>query len=95
MARPHLDLTDDIQPISAFRANAAGIVKQVQTTGRPVVITQHGQSAAVLLDVQTYQDMAEELETLQEIAEARTEYSDGQVIEHADLMSKLRARASQ
>ena len=95
MSRPHLDLTDDIQPISAFRANAAGIVKQVQTTGRPVVITQHGQSAAVLLDVRTYQEMADDLETLQEIAEARTDYAEGKVVGHADLISRLRARASQ
>lgn len=94
MTRPLLNLSDDIQPISAFRANAAALIKQVQETGRPVVITQHGHSAAVLLDVQTYQDLTEELETLQEIAEGRADHAAGKVVEHGELMAKLRSRAS-
>jgi antitoxin YefM len=94
MSRPALDLSDDIKPISEFRANAAALVKHVKSTGRPLVITQHGHSAAVLLDVQTYQDLTDELSTLKDIAEARTAYADGRGIEHAGLMAELRARAT-
>lgn len=34
--------TEDIRPLSEFRANAAAFVEQVQTTQRPIVLTQHG-----------------------------------------------------
>lgn len=52
-----IDLENDIRPLSEFRANAASLVRQVRMTGRPLVLTQHGKSAVVLLDVRQYQDM--------------------------------------
>lgn len=52
-----LDLVSDIRPLSEFRANTAALVTQVRKTGRPLVLTQHGKSAVVLLDVQLYQSM--------------------------------------
>ncbi len=90
-----LDLTDDIKPISEFRANAAALLKQVQATGRPMVITQHGRSAAVLVDVQSYQQMTEELDTLRDIAAARAQYAAGGVTSHSDLMGQALARLKQ
>ena len=32
--------TEDIRPLSEFRANAAAFVQQVQGTKRPVILTQ-------------------------------------------------------
>lgn len=46
MNRPHSD--QDIHPLSEFRAKVASFVQQVHQTHRPVVITHHGKSAAVL-----------------------------------------------
>jgi antitoxin YefM len=51
----------DIQPVTEFRARAAQFIEQVQATREPVILTQHGRSAAVLLDVTAYEDMVEEL----------------------------------
>jgi prevent-host-death family protein len=52
-----IDLENDIRPLSEFRANTASMVTQVRKTGRPLVLTQHGKSAVVLLDVRLYQTM--------------------------------------
>jgi prevent-host-death family protein len=52
-----IDLENDIRPLSEFRANTASLVTQVRKTGRPLVLTQHGKSAVVLLDVRLYQSM--------------------------------------
>ena len=65
-----IELDKDIMPISEFRANATGLIEQVNQTKRPLVITQHGKSAAVLLDVREYERMLERLELLTDIAEA-------------------------
>jgi len=45
-----MNLTEDIEPIPDFRANAAALLKQVQETRRPLVLTPHGRSAAVVFD---------------------------------------------
>ena len=52
-----INLEEDIRPLSEFRANTASLVKQVKKTGRPLVLTQHGKSTVVLLDVGHYQSM--------------------------------------
>ncbi len=65
-----IELDKDIMPISEFRANATGLINQVNRTKRPLVITQHGKSSAVLLDVKEYEALLERLELLTDIAEA-------------------------
>ena len=52
-----INLEEDIRPLSEFRANTASLVKQIKMTGRPLVLTQHGKSTVVLLDVGHYQSM--------------------------------------
>jgi prevent-host-death family protein len=89
MKRIHFDT--DIQPLSAFRANAAAIIEKVKKDKRPVVITQHGKGSAVLLDVADYEQMIETIEILQEINHAREELAAGKGIPHEEAMASIRA----
>ncbi|MEI8185476.1 MAG: type II toxin-antitoxin system Phd/YefM family antitoxin [Chlorobiaceae bacterium] len=57
-----INVEEDIRPLSEFRANTASMVKQVKKTGRPIVLTQHGKSTVVLLDVRHYQSMLSSIE---------------------------------
>ena len=59
---PRMLLDRDICPLSDFRANSATYIKQVHDTKRPLVITQRGRSAAVLLDVGEYEALLERIE---------------------------------
>ena len=76
-------LDQDVKPISEFRANAASLVQQVQRTRRPLVITQQGRSAAVLLAVSEYEKLIAKLELLQDIHTAEDQIDAGQGITHA------------
>ena len=51
----------DIRPVTEFRANAAQFIEQVRETGEPIILTQHGKGAAVLLDLEAFEAMVEEL----------------------------------
>lgn len=59
-----IDLENDIRPLSEFRANTASLVRQVKKSGRPLVLTQHGKSTVVLLDVRHYQSLVAAVERL-------------------------------
>jgi prevent-host-death family protein len=74
----------DIQPLSTFRGNVTGFIKQVQDTHRPLVITNHGRSAAVLLDVIKYEEIMERLELLQDIHLAESQLADGKGVIHSE-----------
>lgn len=58
-----LNIEEDIRPLSEFRANTAALVKQVKNTRRPLVLTQHGKSTVVLLDVGHYESLMSSLES--------------------------------
>jgi antitoxin YefM len=60
-------LDQDIESVSELGAKAAAFVEKVRETGRPIVITQDGRSAAVLLDVREYASMLERLEVIEDI----------------------------
>lgn len=85
-------LDQDVKPISEFRANAASLVQQVQRTRRPLVITQQGRSAAVLLDVSEYEELLAKLELLQDVHTAEEQLDRGQGITHAAARKKALER---
>jgi prevent-host-death family protein len=88
----HLRIATDIKPVSDFRANAAGMIEQVKTSGRPLVLTQRGESAAVLLDVAVYQGMVEEIELLSDVRTAMKQVELGQVLSNSAAKAVLRKR---
>jgi prevent-host-death family protein len=86
--------SQDVQPLSAFRANAAGFLDQVRSTKRPLVLTQHGKSAAVVLDVDQYEALVDEIELIRDIRQAKEELARGEGIPHDEVVAELRARLS-
>jgi prevent-host-death family protein len=87
-------LNDDIRSLSEFRSNASGFISQVHSTKRPLVITQNGKSAAVLLDVDEYDKIMEKTELIQDIETALTQISEGKGVEHSKARQMLKMRYS-
>lgn len=89
---PTLKPSRDIQPVTEFRANAAQFIEQVQATGEPVILTQHSRSAAVLLDVESYEGMLDELAQLRDVRQAEQQVAAGKRVTHAAVAKRIRAR---
>lgn len=84
-----INFENDIKPLSEFRANAANLVKQVKDTKRPLILTQHGKSAAVLVDVSAYQAIMDKLELLQDIQIAEKQISEGKVYSGEEVRQRI------
>jgi prevent-host-death family protein len=63
---PRLCPSQDVRPVTEFRAHASAFLQQIRETKRAVILTQHGRCAAVLLDVAVYEDLLGELALLRE-----------------------------
>jgi antitoxin YefM len=87
-----IQLDKDILPLSEFRANVASCIEEVRKTKRPIVITQHGKSAAVMIDVSEYEALMEKLEILTDIHVAETQIQSGNGIEHSEVKKQIRAK---
>lgn len=86
--------SQDVRPLSEFRANAATFVQQVRGTKRPLILTLHGRSAAVLMDVAAYEALIEEVEVLRDVRRGEDEIGRGRGTAHrrarAEVLSRLR-----
>ncbi len=74
-----MKLERDIQSVSEFKQNASKLVKQIQQTRQPLILTVNGKPAVVLQDVDTFQALASKREydlTVAAINEALLEWGD-------------------
>jgi antitoxin YefM len=89
---PRLRPSTDVRPVTEFRANTSAFLDQVQATKRPVILTQHGRSAAVLLDVAVYEDLLDEVALLRDIRTAEAHVANGDAVPHGVAARRLKAR---
>ncbi len=87
-----IQLDQDIRSLSDFRANAASYIERVKTKRRPLILTQHGKSSAVLIDVEEYQKLLDKIQLLEEISTARKELDHGEGVSQEEFFSELRAK---
>ena len=89
-----IKLDQDIRSLSDFRANAASYVERVKSKHRPLILTQHGKSSAVLIDVEDYQKLLDKIQLLEELSTARKELDNGEGVSQEEFFSVLRAKYS-
>ena len=83
-------LDQDVRPLSEFRANAASLIQKVQESQRPLVLTQRGHSAAVVLGVSDYENLVSELELLRDVKLAEQQLAEGQGIPQDEARARIK-----
>ncbi|MFH1146228.1 MAG: type II toxin-antitoxin system Phd/YefM family antitoxin [Pseudomonadota bacterium] len=74
-----MDLSKDIKPITYLKSHAADLLKQINETHCPVIITQNGEPRAVLQDPKSYETMRNALGMLKLISMAEDEIKNNNV----------------
>ncbi len=75
-----IDITSDIQSLTAFRRASGDFMKQLKKTKRPVVLTVNGKAAAVVQDAEAYQrllDIAARVDATEGIRQGLEDVSRG------------------
>ena len=72
-----MNISSDIKPISFLKSHAADILKQINDTRRPVVITQNGEPRAVLQDPESYDNMRKAIGLLKLISQGEEDLKQG------------------
>jgi len=80
----------DIKPISYIKTKAADMLKHVNSTRSPIIITQNGEAKAVLLDTRSYQDMTKALGTFSLLAQGEKDIDRGDTEAHDKVLKDLR-----
>ncbi len=62
-----IDISKDIRSLSDFKRNTTEFVREIQESGKPVVLTVNGRSKLVVQDATSYQKLLELVDRLEAI----------------------------
>ena len=95
LQRPRLD--KDVVSYTECRQTLAACMQRTRRTHRPLVITQNGHAASILLDISDFEDLWADNEARREREElsrsveiSRDQFERGEFISHHDLMARLK-----
>ena len=84
-----MKIATDIRPISYLKNKTADMLKQVNETRRPVIITQKGEPRAVLQDTESYEAMRNAIGILKLIAQSEEDVKQGKVRNQEDVFESI------
>lgn len=72
-----MNISTDIKPVTYLKSKTADLLKQINETHRPVIITQNGKPRAVLQDPKSYDNMRNAIGILKLISQGEEEIGNG------------------
>ncbi|MGB7297252.1 MAG: type II toxin-antitoxin system Phd/YefM family antitoxin [Candidatus Aminicenantales bacterium] len=72
-----MKISEDIKSVTYLKSRAADLIKQINATHRPVVITQNGEPKAVLQDPKSYEDTRNAIGILKLISRGEEDIKKG------------------
>ena len=72
-----MNISQDIRPVTYLKSRAADLLKQVNETHRPVVITQNGEPKAILQDPKSFENMRNAIGILKLVSQGEEQIRDG------------------
>jgi len=84
-----MKISTDIKPVSFLKSKAADMLRQVNETHRPIIITQNGEPRAVLQDPESYENMRNAIGILKLISQGEEDILDGKMETQDKVFSDL------
>jgi len=89
-----LRVSQNIVPVSDFKAKAADWLRRLVASSEPVVITQNGKAAGVLLSPAAYDELTERFRFTRSVEEGLADVEAGRVTPHEEVVGEMRRRFS-
>lgn len=84
-----MKISSDIKPVSYLKAHTADILKQINETHRPLVITQNGEPRAVIQDPESFDRMRNAIGMLKLIAQGEEDVKLGRTRPQDDVFKDI------
>ena len=88
----NIRVSENIIPVSEFKARAAELLRRLSGSSEPLVITQNGKAAGVLLSPAAYDEFTERFGFMKAVEQGLSDIDVGRVTPHADLVAEMHRR---
>jgi len=85
-----MNISTDIKSVTYLKSRAADLLKQINETGRPVVITQNGEPKAVLQDPKSYENMRNAIGILKLLSQGEEDIKNGRSKPQKDVFENIK-----
>ncbi|HPV05370.1 MAG TPA: type II toxin-antitoxin system Phd/YefM family antitoxin [Myxococcota bacterium] len=83
--------SNQIKPISYLKAHAAELIREINKSGEPLIVTQNGEAKVVVQDITKYDQEQETLALLKILALGMRQVEEGKVVPFEEVLDELRA----
>jgi antitoxin YefM len=87
-----ISITNDIVPIAEFKSGISRWFKSLKSTGHPLIITQNGKPAGVLLSPSDYDELVYKKSFLDSIGRGIADAESGKTYRTEEVRTTLRAK---
>lgn len=87
--------TQDIEPVTVLKREAAELISRARERSTPIVITQSGKPTAVLVDVESYERDRSAFLVLKLMAQGERDYAEGNTVSHAEAAKEFRRQLAE
>lgn len=82
-------IANDIIPLGEFKSGISSCLKKVQTTGHPLIITQNGRPAGVLLSPEEYDNLVYRKQFIESVERGMAAAESGEVYSTDEVRERL------
>ena len=84
-----MEIVDDIKPVTYLKSRAADVLKYINETHRPMIITQNGEAKAIIQDPKSYQDIRNALAIMKLLSFAEEDIRNGNLHSQEDVFNSV------
>jgi prevent-host-death family protein len=84
-----MNIQTDIKPVTYLKSRTADLLKQINETRRPVIITQNGEPRAVLQDPKSFEDMRKAIGILKLISQGEEDVKKGKAKTQEEVFNNI------
>ncbi len=84
-----MQIVDDIKPVTYLKSKTADVLKYINETHRPMIITQNGEAKAVIQDPKSYQDMRNALAMMKLLSFSEEDIRNGNLHSEEDVFNAV------
>jgi prevent-host-death family protein len=81
--------SQDVVPLGELKVNPGKVVRQIDETGRPVLLTSHGRGVAVVQGLSEFEASQEEREFMRAVVAGLADVDAGRVVPLAEVKRRL------
>jgi prevent-host-death family protein len=87
-----MKISEDIRPVTYLKSKAADMLRQINETHRPVIITQNGEARAVLQDPESYERMKSAIGLMKLLAQGEEDIRRGRTTGQEEIFKRLEGK---